>query len=165
MYFDIISKCDKGLVERLQGLGFEKVLVLESGRLHECEKEGFELKVYGGNDTKIVVQKHKADAITDLETNDTILDKGLCSKLKEANMFVIFKLKNLLESAEFFRTYKNIVINAKLCYDHGVDCMFVSFSSDYNEAKAPMQLIAFAEQMGYRFDRVLKSYSNIEKRL
>ncbi len=118
MYFDIVPKCDKVLLERLHYLGFNRVLYIEDGLLHDCEKKGFELKVYGGKDINVFVQKHKTDIVTDLEINNILLDKGLCSKLKENGMFVIFKLKNLLESTEFFRTYKNILINAKLCKLH-----------------------------------------------
>lgn len=165
MYFDVISKKDKIMLDDLHKLGFDKVLVLDSNRLYDAEKDSSKLTVYSGPDYKIVIQKHKFDIIADLELHDMFLNKGLCSKLKENGMFVIFKLKNLIASDTFFKVYKNTLINSKLCYDFGVDCLFISFSQEYNEIKSPIQLVAFAEHMGYHFDRLLKSYYSIEKAL
>lgn len=165
MYLDVVSISDGKLLDEMHKVGFNRILILESNRLHDAEKVGFNLTVYSGADPRVAIQKHKADIITDLELNGVLLNRGLCSKLKENNMFIIFKLKNLIAADAFFKTYKNILINSKLCYDFDVNCLFVSFSSNSGEIKAPIQLIAFAEHMGYHIDLLLKSYYNIEKLL
>ena len=79
-------------------------------------------------------------------------------------MFVIFKFSSLLESSDFFRTYKNFLINGKLCNDYSVPALYVSYAKDKDEIKSPTQLIAFAEAFGYNLKNYKRSIELLLKR-
>jgi hypothetical protein len=165
MYVDLIKKRDEKLAERLKTLGFSDIFYIEKDIIKEISDTApFDLKLYDGKDYEFVIQKGKADAITDLDKNGFLLNKGLCSKLKENGMFVIFKLKSLVESDEFFRTYKNFLINGRLCNDYSVHTLYVSFAGDIDDVKSPIQLISFAENFGYNYSNYIKSVEALLKR-
>ncbi|MCL4400770.1 MAG: hypothetical protein M1348_01840 [Candidatus Parvarchaeota archaeon] len=165
MYIDLISKRDKSLIDELKALGFGAVFCPEKDSIRNVlDPEPFDLKMYAGDDYEFVITKGKADAVTDLEKSGFLLNKGLCSKLKENKIFVIFKFKSLVESPDFFRTYKNFLINGRLCSDYSVPSLFVSFAGDLNEVKSPIQLAAFAENFRYNYNNYRKSLELLLKR-
>lgn len=165
MYIDLIEKKDKFLVDELKKLGFNKVFHIAQGSITDVDdKLPFELKLYDGKDYNFIIQKGKADAITDLDKNGLLLNKGLCSKLKENRIFVIFKFSSLVKSTDFFRTYKNMLINGRLCNDYSVPALYVSFAADGGEIQSPAQLLAFAEEFGYNSNNYKKSVELLLKR-
>ncbi len=165
MYVDLLQKNDGGLVDSLKKLGFDSVFFIERGSITDVDdKLPFELKLYDGKDYDFIIQKGKADAVTNLDKNGLFLSKGLCSKLKENQMFVIFKFSSLIESSDFFRTYKNFLINGKLCNDYSVPALYVSYAKDKDEIKSPTQLIAFAEAFGYNLKNYKRSIELLLKR-
>ncbi len=158
MYIDLIQKNDKEIVDRLKKLGFDNIFDIERSSITDVDdKLPFELKLYDGKDYNFIIQKGKSNAITDLDKNALFLNKGLCSKLKENRMFVIFKLSSLIGSTDFFRTYKNFLINGKLCDDYSVPALYVSFAGVKEQIKSPAQLVAFAEAFGYNLKNYNKS--------
>lgn len=165
MYIDLVGKDDEELVKKVKNLGFDSVFYSDKGVIKDCDdKLPFEIKLYGGKDYDFVIKKGKTGAITDLDKNGVLLNKGLCSKLKENEIFVIFKFKSLVDSEEFFRTYKNFLINARLCNDYSVPALFVSFAAGAEEIKSPAQLVAFAETFGYNYSNYKKSVEFLSKR-
>ena len=165
MFIDIVEKNRAKLAARLKELRFGAIFEIKGDALIDPEdKDPFELRTYGGKDYDFVIRKGKTDVILNLENNNFLLNKGLCSKLKENHMFVVFKFTSLLESQEVFRTYKNMLINGRLCADYGIDALYVSSARDLNEIKAPAQLIAFAEQFGYHYPNYKKATENLLKR-
>lgn len=165
MYIDLIEKDDKSLIEQLKKLGFHTVFFVENGAIKaSSDANAFALKLYSGKDYEFVIQKGKADVIMDLDKNGFLLNKGLCSKLKENGMFVVFKLKALVESQDFFRTYKNFTINSRLCNDYSVPALYVSFANNAEEIKSPIQLVAFAENFGYNYSNYKKGTDALLKK-
>ncbi len=157
MRIDVIGKVDKGLAEGAKKLGFSHIFCADGARVYDIDdKTPFDLKIYSDKDYTFVINKGKADIITDTEKYFFILNKGLCSKLKENKMFVMFKLKALVESDQFYKVYKNFLINSRLCNDYSVPSLFVSFASSESELKSSIQLEAFAEHFGYNY----KNYKN-----
>ncbi len=165
MAVDIVKNDEKGLVDRLKKLGFDGVFHNHNGLMSMVDDENaFELKVYSGKDYDFTIQKGRADVVEDLEKNGFILNKGLCHKLKENGMFVVFKFSNLIESENFFKTYKNMLINGRTCDEYSVPCIYASYADSVKTAKSPAQLIAFAEEFKYRYDNLLKSWDKLLKR-
>jgi hypothetical protein len=165
MFIDIVEKNRAKLAVQLKELGFEVIFELKGDTLIDPEdKNSFELRTYYGKDYDFVIRKGKADVILNLENNGFLLNKGLCSKLKENHMFVVFKFTSLLESQEVFKTYKNMLINGRLCADYGVDTLYVSSARDLDDIKAPAQLVAFAEQFGYHYLNYKRAIENLLKR-
>ncbi len=165
MKVDVIAEEDTELVEKLKRLGFERIFFLRKGRLFEqgcAESAG--LNVYNGADYTFTIQKGRADVITDLERNNFLLDKGLCSKLKENKMLVLFKFRSLIESEDLFRCYKNMVINGKLCNDYSVSALYCSFSRGAEDIKSPTQLVAFAAQFGYNYENYSKAAAAVAEK-
>ena len=109
MALDLIAVESKEVTDRLHGLGFRDVFAEKDGVLSRLDDENpFEINAYSGDDYEFVIQKGKADAVADMEKKGFLLNKGLCHKMKENRMFVIFKFSNLIESENFFKTYKNL---------------------------------------------------------
>ena len=167
MALDIIRTEDKTVTDRLARLGFSSVLYADkNGRLYGLnDVDPFELSVYGGKDYEFIIRKGKADAVTDTDANGFLLNKGLCSKLKENKMFVLFKFSSLVRSENFFRCYKNFMINGRVCNEYSVNCLFVSFAGEKMDVKSPLQLEYFARQFGYNYNNFVKAQEALIKRI
>lgn len=165
MHIDIIAKKDPTIINELEKLDFNKIFYTENGVIRSAtDTKPFDLKLYSGKDYDFVITKGKANAITDFDKNEFLLNKGLCSKLKENEIFVLFKFKSLIESKDFFRTYKNFVINSRLCNECGVPALYVSFAENLDDVKSPIQLVAFSENFGYKYINYKKAVDLISKR-
>ncbi|MCL4397284.1 hypothetical protein M1494_02995 [Candidatus Parvarchaeota archaeon] len=163
MKIDVIRKDSKEIVEKLKGLGFERVFLLKDQSIKEITKdENIEFKAYPGKDYDFVIRKGKAEFIYDLEVNGFLLNKGLCSKLKENKMTVIFSFSALEKSENMFKVYKNLLINGKLCNDYGINCLYSSGSESTSDIKSFFQLCAFAEEFGYDYKNLIKSTESIK---
>lgn len=164
MKIDVIRKDSKEIVEKLRQLGFDNILLLKDQSIKDITKdENFEFKAYSGKDYDFVIRKGKAKFIYDLELNGFFLNKGLCSKLKENDMVVIFSFSALEKSENMFKVYKNLLINGKLCNDYGVNCLYSSGSENARDVKSFFQLCAFAEEFGYRYKNIINSIESIKK--
>ena len=162
MKIDVIRKDSKEIVEKLKVLGFDRVLLLKDQNIRELTKnENSEFKAYSGKDYDFVIRKGKAKFIYDLEVNGFLLNKGLCSKLKENKMTIIFGFSALEKSENMFKVYKNLLINGKLCNDYGINCLYSSGSENTNDVKSFFQLCAFAEEFGYNYKNMLKSMESV----
>ncbi len=158
MKIDVIRKDSKEIAEKLKGLGFERVLLLKDQSIKDITNdENVEFKAYSGKDYDFVIRKGKAKFIYDLEVNGFLLNKGLCSKLKENNMIVVFSFSALEKSENMFKVYKNLLINGKLCNDYGINCLYSSGSENRNDVKSFFQLCSFAEEFGYNYKNLIKS--------
>ena len=162
MKIDVIRKDSKEIAEKLKGLGFERVLLLKDQSIKDITNdENVEFKAYSGKDYDFVIRKGKAKFIYDLEVNGFLLNKGLCSKLKENGMTVIFSFSALEKSENMFKVYKNLLINGKLCNDYGINCLYSSGSESTNDIKSFFQLCAFAEEFGYNYKNMIKSMKTV----
>ena len=167
MILDVINGYDRDLIDKISKLGFSRVLCEDDGhKIYDpSDKEPFPLSTYAGKESEAAIRKGKADVITDTDRNGFLLNKGLCSKLKENNMFVLFKFSSLINSDNFFGTYKNFLINGKMCNQYSVDCLFVSFSAKEADIKSPTQLAYFARQFGYNYKNFIKAQEDLLKRI
>jgi RNase P/RNase MRP subunit p30 len=162
MKVDVIRKDSKEIVEKLKNLGFDKVLLIKDQNIIDITKdENTELKAYSGKDYDFVIRKGKAKFIYDLEVNNFLLNKGLCSKLKENKMIVIFSFSSLEKSENMFKVYKNLLINGKLCNDYGINCLYSSGSESTSDIKSFFQLCAFADEFGYNYKNMLDSMKSV----
>ncbi len=165
MYVDVIPKKDPKLLEKIKELGFDAVFTAEDSKLIDPDDElPFDLKLYSGKDINFVITKGRADVVTDLDKYSVILNKGLCSKLKDNGMFVMFKFDSLIKTDNFYKVYKNFLINSRFCADYGVPSLYVSFASSEEEIKSPIQMIAFAEHFGYGYKAYKKSVDMLLKK-
>lgn len=165
MYIDVIPKADRDLSDKIKKLGFDSVFCIDNSHLRDIDDTApFKLKVYSEDNYAFVISKGRADIVTDLEKNSFLLNKGLCSKLKENNMFVMFKLGSLIEGEQFYKVYKNLLINGRMCADYSVPALYVSFASSEKDIKSPLQLVAFAEQFGYGYKNYKKAVDLLMKR-
>ena len=166
MKIDVIRNDSNGVVERLAKLGFDSVFLLKESKLRSFTgKESSELTAYSGNDYDFVIRKGKATVVYDLEKNGFLLNKGLCSKLKENKMFVVFSFSSLVKGENIFRVYKNLLINGKICNDYGINCIYSSGSEDTSDTKSFFQLMAFADEFGYSYKNLQNSILNLQKLL
>ena len=164
MKIDVIRDNSEEITGRLKYPGFDAVLLLNGQKIKNLAKnEETGLKAYAGKDYDFIIRKGKADVIYDLETNGFLLNKGLCSKLKENKMFVIFSFSSIEKSDNMFKVYKNLLINGKLCNDYGINCLYSSGSEEVNGVKSFFQLSAFAEEFGYDYKNILKSAERLAK--
>jgi hypothetical protein len=162
MNVDVIGKADRTLAESVKKLGFDHVFCFDGDSIYDIEdKIPFKLKVYTGKDYSFIINKGRADVVADMDKHAFILNKGLCSKLKENKMFVVFKLKSLVETDQFYKVYKNFLINSRLCNDYSVPSLFISSASSIDDMKSPMQLEAFAEHFGYGYKNYKKSVETL----
>jgi hypothetical protein len=158
MQIEILDKDNENLTKRVKELGFDGVYTIASNKVSDAEKKsGFTMSAYSGPDYEQIIRKGKADVITDLEKANFYLDKGLCYKIKESSSFVMFKFSSLISSENIFAMYKNMMHNVHVCEEHGVNALFVSFASDNDGIKSPMQLFSFAYQFGYSEARFKKA--------
>ena len=162
MKIDVIRTDSKAVIEKLKGLGFDRIFLLKEQGIKDITSDGNnEFKAYSGKDYDFVIRKGKADFVYDLELNNFLLNKGLCSKLKENKITVIFSFSALEKSENMFKVYKNLLINGKLCNDYGVNCLYSSGSENINDVKSFFQLCAFAEEFGYNYKNMIKSIRSI----
>ncbi len=158
MALDILA--ERSLAGDAKELGFDRVFVAEKNRVVDHDDpDAFEFSMYSGDDPENAIKKGKFDLVTDLDKSGFLLNKGLCSKLKERGITVVFKFSSLLEAEDMFRVYKNMLINIKVCNEYSIPVLFVSFAKDNMGMKSPVQLEAFAEQFGYNY----KNYRKAEK--
>lgn len=117
-----------------------------------------DIKAYSGKEYDFVIRKGRANIVYGMESNGFLLNKGLCSKLKENNIFVVFSFSSLLKTDNIFKVYKNLLINGKLCNDYGVNCIYSSFAKNQSELLSTFQIEAFASEFGYNYKNMIKSY-------
>ncbi len=164
MKIDVIRKNSTEILEKLKKLGFDSVLLLEEQKIKDITKDKeMEGNAYSGKDYDFVIRKGKARFIYDLEVNGFFLNKGLCSKLKENRITVIFSFSSLEKSDNLFKVYKNLLINGKLCNDYGINCLYSSGSEKPSDIKSFFQLCAFAEEFGYNYKNMVNSMESIKK--
>ena len=162
-YIDVLTNDDEKLVKRVRKLGFDEIFLLDGNVIKRIDdSKTFELPVYTGNDVEDLIRKNKIKALK-LSDSNLILNKGLCSRLKEANAFVIFDLRSLVEKENFFQIYKNFLINGKRCNDYGINGLFVTLADDENKVKSPIQLLSFAKAFGYNEKNFDRSNKNLSK--
>jgi hypothetical protein len=162
MKVDVIRKESKEIIEKLKSLGFDRIFLIKDQDIKDLTKdEKREFKAYSGKDYNFIIRKGKAKFIYDLEANNFLLNKGLCSKLKENKITVIFSFSALEKSDNMFKIYKNMLINGKLCNDYGVNCLYSSGSESTSDVKSFFQLCAFAEEFGYNYKNMLDSMKEV----
>jgi hypothetical protein len=162
MKIDVIRTDSKEIVEKLKNLGFDRIFLLKEHSIKDITKnENNEFDAYSGKDYNFIIRKGKARFIYDLEINNFLLNKGLCSKLKENKITVIFSFSALEKSENMFKVYKNMLINGKLCNDYGVNCLYSSGSENTSDVKSFFQLCAFAEEFGYNYKNMLNSIKKV----
>ena len=158
MKIDVIRTDSKDVIEKLKDLDFDRIFLLKDQSIKDIsgdENKGF--KAYSGKDYNFIIRKGKAKFVYDLEVNNFLLNKGLCSKLKENKITVIFSFSALEKNENMFKVYKNMLINGKLCNDYGVNCLYSSGSESISDVKSFFQLCAFAEEFGYNYKNMLNS--------
>ena len=149
---------NKELIDKVKNLGFKEVLTIENNKIViPDDANKFGIDICDNGDFLTCINKRNFIAITDLDKFNFRLTKGMCSKMKENNIFVIFKFKNILTSEDIFSTYKNFLVNAKLCNDFSVPSIFASFADSEDFIISPFQLVSFARQFGYNYTNMLKS--------
>ncbi len=164
MKIDVIRNDSKEMVDKLNKLGFDSIFLLEKDRIRRINSDdNSTLSAYGEKDYDFVIRKGKARFIYNLENNLFLLNKGLCSKLKENKMFVMFDLSALIKSDNIFKTYKNLLINGKLCNDYSINCVYASGAEKTSDIKSFFQLVSFANEFGYNYKNMLMSYKALEK--
>ncbi len=166
MKIDVVSNSSDEIKKKLQSLGFSSSLYIEDKKVYDMFNESqIDLTAYSGKDYDFVIRKGKSDIIYGLENEGFLLNKGLCSKLKENKIFVVFSFTSLVKAENMFKVYKNLLINGKLCNDYSVNCLYVSGASKPSELISSFQLISFATEFGYNYNNLKKSYEEIKKRL
>jgi hypothetical protein len=164
MKIDVVRENSTEILEKLKNLGFDSVFLLKEQKIKDLIKnKELDFKAYSGADYEFVIRKGKARFVYDLEVNGFFLNKGLCSKLKENKITVIFSFSSLEKSENMFKVYKNLLINGKLCNDYGVNCLYSSGSEKTSDIKSFFQLCAFAEEFGYNYKNLLKGMESIKK--
>lgn len=163
MKIDVIRRRSPEILEKLKKLGFDSILLLERHKIKNITEDGEpEGSAYSGKDYDFVIRKGKARFVYDLEVNGFFLNKGLCSKLKENKITVIFSFSSLEKSENMFKVYKNLLINGKLCNDYGINCLYSSGSESTSDIKSFFQLSAFAEEFGYNYKNLVNSMESIK---
>ncbi|MCL5016953.1 MAG: hypothetical protein M1441_02305 [Candidatus Parvarchaeota archaeon] len=165
MLGDITRVKDGEIFEYIKKFGIGEVFYYENGNLHRyLDDKEFPVTVYDGEDYDFVIRKGKYDVITGLEKSNFLLDKGLCQKLKENGMFVMFKFSSLIEADEVHRVYRNFYKNASLCNDYSVPSLFVSFAGDRMSIKSSMELASFAQEFGYNYKNLREAWIKFSKK-
>lgn len=151
-FVDIIMDYDDSLVAELDKLGFSKVLLMKGGVIsNPRDSSSLDIKAYSGVNYDGIVRKGGAKAVHGLIANRVALNTGLCRKLNENGMFVVFDLKSLIEAKNYFDAYKIYLKNASICNEYGVDALFVSGAGNPKQIKSPIQLISFAAEFRYNY--------------
>lgn len=164
MLGDITSDKDDEIFDYIKNFGVDELFYLKDGKIHRySDEKEFPLTVYNGADYDFVIRKGKYNIVTDLEKNGFSLDKGLCRKLKENEMFVMFKFSSLTEAEDIHKVYKSFYRNAVLCNDYSVPSLFVSFADSRQSIKSSMQLVSFAEEFGYSYQNLVQSWRKLLK--
>ncbi|EFD93013.1 MAG: hypothetical protein BJBARM5_0268 [Candidatus Parvarchaeum acidophilus ARMAN-5] len=166
MKIDVIKFRSEEIKNKLREVGFQNAISIEDCKVFDAFKDKItDLTAYHGKDYEFVIRKGKANIIFDLENEGFILNKGLCSKLKENKIFVLFSFSSLLDSNNMFKVYKNLLINGKICNDYGVNCIYSSFADNATNVLSPFQLESFAAEFGYNYKNMLKAYEELKKAL
>jgi hypothetical protein len=166
MKMDVIKEYSDEMKKNLGELGFETAISLKNEVVIDVFSGGETgLKAYSGKNYDFVIRKGKADIIYGLENEGFLLNKGLCSKLKENNMFVVFSFSSLIKKENIFSIYKNLLINGKLCNDYSINCIYSSLAENQYELLSPFQLESFAAEFGYNYKNMIKSCEELKKRI
>ncbi|MCW1301681.1 MAG: hypothetical protein OH316_00910 [Candidatus Parvarchaeota archaeon] len=165
-FIDIVLSYDESLVSRLDKLGFKKVFLMKGGVIsNPRDSKSLDMRVYSGANYSTIIRKGSAKAIYGIALNKVALDAGLCKKLKENEMFVIFDFRALIEAKNYFDVYKLYLRDASMCNEHGVDALFVSAAEKPSQIKSPMQLVSFANEFGYNYSNFRRSSKRFISRL